>query len=132
MATSKGGSVEQYLADLAHPRKGEIEELRKAILGASPGITEQVKWNAPSFCVHGDDRITMQLQPRDVVNLIFHTGAKKRAADAGPVEVDDPSGLIRWLAPGRGIVEFRDHEDLKAKLPATIDLADRWMRATAE
>ncbi|GAB0108097.1 hypothetical protein JMUB6875_71020 [Nocardia sp. JMUB6875] len=131
MAKSNNANVDQYLADLSHPRKAEIEELRKALLGASPGITEQVKWNAPSFCVNGDDRITMQLQPKDVVNLIFHLGAKKRDADAGPFEFDDPSGLIRWLAPGRGIVEFRDQDDLTEKLPAVVELADRWMKATA-
>ncbi|QLY27997.1 DUF1801 domain-containing protein [Nocardia huaxiensis] len=131
MATSSTGKVEQFLADSSHPRKPEIEQLRKAILGANPGITEQIKWNAPSFCINGDDRITMRLQPKDVLDLIFHLGAKKRDADTATFEFDDPSGLIRWLAPGRGIIEFRDHDDLTAKLPAVVELADRWMKATA-
>ena len=47
---------------------------RKVFVGPNPAllaidlpITERVKWNAPSFCVDGDDRVTMRLQPKDRV-----------------------------------------------------------------
>jgi hypothetical protein len=65
MPSSSSASVDTFLDDLVHPRKAEIEELRAVLLGSSPGMTERVKWNAPSFCVNGDDRITFRLQPGD-------------------------------------------------------------------
>ncbi|GAB4584896.1 DUF1801 domain-containing protein [Nocardia sp. IFM 10818] len=129
---AKKQSVEEFLAESTHPRKAEIEELRAAILLANPGLTEQIKWNAPSFCVNGDDRITFQLQPKDVVTLIFHRGAKKRDADIDGFTFDDPTGLIDWRSPDRGLITFADAADVRAKLPAVVDLATRWVKATAD
>ena len=69
-ARSKKAAVEDFLAELPHPRKVEkIEELRAAILGADQAIGEQVKWNAPSFGVDGDDGTTFRLQPGDRVGV---------------------------------------------------------------
>lgn len=42
--------VALFLKELEHPLKDEIEEVRKIILSAADDITEQIKWNAPSFC----------------------------------------------------------------------------------
>jgi hypothetical protein len=95
MARGSSVSVEQFLDALSHPRKAEIQELRAAILGSSPAITEQVKWNAPSFCVNGDDRVTFRLQPGDRVELVFHRGATKRT-DSDSFTFADPSGLVQW------------------------------------
>lgn len=124
-------NVEEFLADLDHPRKAEILQIRSAILAASPGVTEQVKWNAPSFCINGDDRVTFRLQPHDVVNLILHHGAKVRV-DADDLRDLDQTGLVRWLSPDRGIVELEDAAEVQAKLPAVVDLTDRWFQATAD
>jgi hypothetical protein len=131
MARAAATSVERYLLDLSHPRKGEIEELRAAILENIPQITERVKWNAPSFCIGGDDRITFRLQPGDRVELVFHRGAKKRT-DTETFSFSDPSELIQWSTPDRGIIAFRDHEDVRAKLPALIEVANSWINATKE
>lgn len=68
-------TVDAHLARSEHPRKAAISEVRAIILGADPGITEQIKWNAPSFCYGGDDRVTMRLQPRDCLHLVFHRGS---------------------------------------------------------
>ena len=131
MANRNTVSVEQFLDDLPHPRKAEIEELRAAILGSSPDVTEHVKWNAPSFCVNGDDRITFRLQPADRVELVFHRGSKKRA-DCESFAFSDPFGLIEWSTADRGIVVFGDHDNVRAKLPAVVELVNRWIEATSE
>lgn len=130
---AKAPTVEQFLEDLSHPRKAEILELRRAILGANSDITEQVKWNAPSFCINGDDRVTFRLQPKDVVELVFHRGAKKRTeTDTSAFSFDDPKGMVTWRGADRGIVAFADRHDVEDKLPAVVDLVDRWMKATAD
>jgi hypothetical protein len=36
---------------------------RTDVLASDDGITEHVKWNAPSFCYAGVDRVTFRLQP---------------------------------------------------------------------
>jgi len=41
--------VDRFLADLEHPLKAGVEQLRAAILASDDAITEHVKWNAPSF-----------------------------------------------------------------------------------
>lgn len=123
----KADDVDGFLAALAHPRKAEVEALRKAILASDKGITERVKWNAPSFCIDGDDRITFRLQPGDRVELIFHRGAKVKK-DAFSFE--DETGLLQMVAPDRGIVVFGNAADVKAKTPKLKKLVKAWMGAT--
>jgi hypothetical protein len=77
---------------------------------------------------YDDDRITFRLQPRDVVQLIFHRGAKKRT-DA--FVFDDDTGLLEWLAADRAVVTFKDQADIRAKKTKLIDLVKCWMKATS-
>lgn len=126
---SKAADAEGFLAALAHPRKAEVEALRKAILASDKDITERIKWNAPSFCADGDDRITFRLQPGDRVELVFHRGAKVKK-DAFAFE--DETGLLQLLAPDRGIVAFEDAADVKAKIPKLKKLVKAWIEATGE
>ena len=53
--------VRAYMNQLNHPMKAEIEMVRRIIAGADSRLTERIKWNAPSFCLDGDDRITFNL-----------------------------------------------------------------------
>lgn len=123
-----GQTVEQFLRELEHPRKAEIEDVRALILGAHPGVTEHVKWNAPSFCFEGEDRVTMKLQPRDCLQLVFHRGAKVKASDGFTFE--DPSGLLEWVAADRALVTLQDRAALEAQAPALAAVVSRWLQAT--
>jgi hypothetical protein len=122
--------VQAFLHGLEHGRKDEVEAVREIILSAHPGITEQIKWNAPSFGIDGDDRITFRLQPGDRVQLVFHRGTRKRD-DAATFAFEDRAGLLAWVAPDRALVSFRDLDDVAAKRAALQDLVRRWMTATA-
>ena len=128
--TNRSKPVDAFLDALVHARKDEIEAVRALILGASGDITERVKWNAPSFCVDGDDRVTLRLQRRDQLQLIFHRGAK--AKDATGFVFEDPSGLIEWAASDRGVLTVRDRADLAAKQDAIATLVAAWMKATGD
>lgn len=123
--SKKVPSVESLIA--AHPRRGEIDELRAVIQKAVPELTEQVKWNAPSFGIEGDDRVTFRLQPGDRVELIFHRGVKKRA-DA--FSFDDTTKLLDWVAADRAVIRFEDAADVKAKKPKVGKLVAAWIKAT--
>ena len=119
--------VEQYLADLQHPLKEGVLRLRAAVLACDPDITEHVKWNAPSFCHGGQDRITFRLHPRGKLQLIFHRGAKPRTDTVG-FSFQDPTGLLTWLAPDRAVVDFPDLRSVAAHQAQVVALARRWVR----
>jgi hypothetical protein len=64
--------IETFMAQLDHSLKPEVEALRAIIKGVNPGISEQVKWNAPSFS-YGDEYLaTFHLRPTNYVHLVFH------------------------------------------------------------
>jgi len=121
--------VDEFLRELTHPLEEGVAELRDAILASDDGITEHIKWKAPSFCYGGDDRVTFRLGPGESVQLVFHRGAKVRA-DSDEFSFEDETGLLKWAAPDRATLTLSDLEDLREKLPAVVDLVGRWMRAT--
>jgi hypothetical protein len=54
---NESSEVREFISELSHPLKAGIEDVR-AILASDDGITEHIKWNAPSFCWEGEDRVT--------------------------------------------------------------------------
>ena len=120
--------IDSYLDTLQHARKAEIIALRALILDAVPGLVERIKWNAPSFGLGDDDRITMRLHPGDRLQLILHRGAKAGADDL--FRFEDPDKIISWAAPDRGVVTFRDGEDLNSKSAALTEILRRWVACT--
>ena len=108
--------------------RGLVERLRALALAAAPDVTEHIKWNAPSFCVGGDDRITLGLERKGGVRAVLHRGAK--AKDAAGFVFADPDGLATWPAVDRGVLTFTDEAALEAKEEAVAELFRRWLEAT--
>jgi Domain of unknown function (DU1801) len=129
VSTDSSDKVATFMMELTHDRKPEVEQLRTAILALPLGLTEHIKWNAPSFCIDGDDRITFRLQPHDRVELIFHRGAKKRS-DTATFTFTDPSGLMKLLAPDRGVVVLADATATAHHMPDILHLVEAWVSAT--
>jgi hypothetical protein len=111
-------AVDVFIKDLVHPLKDLVIQLRELILRTEPHLTEQVKWNAPSFCYNGDDRITMNLSKKDQVLLIFHLGAKSRDERKLETVIKDPDKTLEWLSSNRAVMRFRSTADLKTREPA--------------
>ncbi len=90
-ALSGEEQVTSFISKTEHPLKKVMEEVRALILSTNKQITEHIKWNAPSFCIDGDDRITFNLSKSDYLLLVFHRGAKvKDSKGKGPL-FDDTS-----------------------------------------
>lgn len=121
MTESTPADLDAWLAALDHPRKAEVAALVAIALAARPGITGHIKWNAPSFLYAGDDRVTL-----GVLQIVFHRGAKVR--DAAGFAFADDSGLIRMVAPDRGVVTLAKGE-VAAKADALGRLIARWVEA---
>lgn len=63
-AVNKTAEVDAYMAKLEHPLKAELQAVRETIKGVNPGITEQIKWNAPSFSYRGEYLVTFTCAQR--------------------------------------------------------------------
>ena len=122
-------SVEQFMQTLDHPLKAEIAKVRRDHFGCGWKMTEQIGWNAPSFCYHGDNRVTMRIQPPEQMQLIFHRGAKVRS-DSADFKFEDSSGLMKWVSSDRGVVTLRTMQDVEANEAALTTLVREWMKAT--
>lgn len=124
---NRSEEVDQYLRDLDHPLKEAVAEIRALILTSDEEITEHVKWNAPSFCFGGEDRVTFRLHPKNRLQLVFHRGAKVRD-NAGEFAFEDRSGLVEWVAEDRGVVTFTDLADVEVRKATLVALVKQWVR----
>jgi len=122
--------VAQLLECLEHPLKKEIEEVRAIILSAHDQLTEHVKWNAPSFCVDNDDRITFNLQGKGFFRLIFHCGAKVRKEAVNERLIDDNTGLLEWITNDRAIIKFTNMNDVTENKDKLINVIGKWIEAS--
>ncbi len=123
-------SVQEFLDGSAHPRRAEIDALRGAIHAAAADSgslwSESVKWNAPSFAVAGGEHfLTFRIRPGSIVQLVLHTGAAKRS-DPLRMSVEDPRGLLTWLAADRATITFASTVETDAALAEVGRIAAAW------
>ncbi len=117
-------AVQTFLDGLDHPLKPEIEAVRRILLGVDPAVHEAIKWKSPSFRTT-EFFATVNLRAKDGVELVFHTGARKRAPPPDGIRIADPEGLARWLAPDRCLVTLG--RDIEARRPAFEAFARAWL-----
>lgn len=130
MKTNGAKQVAEFLDRLEHQMKEDILQVREIILAADGRLTEQIKWNAPSFCMDGDDRITFNLHGRGQFRLIFHRGAKKKEKPERPL-IDDDSGLLEWADNDRAIMTFRQGTSLERQKETLARTVAKWIEATS-
>lgn len=121
--------VLHFLNGLEHPLKQEIEAVRTIILEADADLTEHIKWNAPSFCMNGEDRITFHLQGKGFFRLVFHCGAKAKEKAETQRLIDDDSGLLDWVTNDRAIVKFSGMNEVEASRTKLAGVIAKWLEA---
>ncbi len=120
---SGGADVDAFMAALDHPRKKELAEVRAMAL-AIPGVSEGIKWNAPSFRT-ADWFLTANVHAKESLRLILHAGAKAKGIE---MKVADPKGILKWLGKDRAMVEVADAGDWKGKKAAVRGVLREWVR----
>ncbi|MCG7346180.1 DUF1801 domain-containing protein [Sporosarcina sp. ACRSL] len=120
--------VAEFMNKLDHPLKDKIEEVRNIILSTDDNITEHIKWNAPSFCYEGEDRITFNFHGKGLFRLVFHCGAKVKDRNTNEPLIEDPSGILEWKAADRAIIKFTDKNDVKAKEEQLREVIAKWLK----
>lgn len=131
-APTASETVDAFFAALDHPLKDVMVLIRGIILGSQTGVTEHIKWNAPSFCHNGDDRITFNLHKPDQVLLVFHRGAKAKTMAGDGRLIDDTSGLLAWAANDRATVKFATLGEAKEAQATLRDVVRAWLKAAAD
>jgi len=102
---SRTDKVDEFLENLSHPLKVEIEALRSIIKGVNKDINEEIKWKAPSFNYKGEYLVTFNLREEKRVHLVFHN----------PMIAKVKSELLECDYVDRRMAYFADMKDIKAK-----------------
>lgn len=117
--------VEAFMGALDHPLKAEIEAVRALILGLGPDVGEGIKWKAPTFRTT-DDFATVHLRSTDSLQLILHLGAKVRPGFEKPA-INDPAGLLKWLARDRCMATLGKAAAFEANREAFAAVLRQWL-----
>lgn len=116
--TKKSGTehVNEFMNVLEHPLKAEVQAVREIILGVNPGITEEIKWSAPTFSYKGYI-LTIHLRTTNRVHLIFHNGAI----------LPNVGGLLEGAYVDRRMVYFDTMAEVEAKRGDLARILQAWM-----
>lgn len=102
---SRTDKVEEFLRELSHPLKAEVEAVRSIIKGVDKDVNEEVKWNAPSFNYKGEYLVTFNLRDTNRINLVFHN----------PHIAKVKSELLEGEYVDRRMMYIADMRDIKKK-----------------
>jgi uncharacterized protein YdhG (YjbR/CyaY superfamily) len=127
--TKPSSKVTEFLNELNHPFRKEIEELRDCILASNKDLTENIKWNAPNYCFENEDRVTMRIQPMNTkVQLIFHRGAKKQEQPKDQL-IDNKSKMLVWKENDRAIITFKNSQEIEDGKAELEKIINEWITA---
>ena len=104
---SRTDKVDEFLENLSHPLKAEIEAVRSIIKGVNKNINEEIKWKAPSFNYKGEYLVTFNLWEEERIHLVFHNPQISKVK----------SKLLEGEYKERRMAYFADMKDIKAKKP---------------
>jgi uncharacterized protein YdhG (YjbR/CyaY superfamily) len=104
---SRTDKVDEFLENLSHPLKVEVEALRSIIKAVNKDINEEIKWKAPSFNFKGEYLVTFNLRDEKRVHIVFHN----------PMIAKVKSELLEGDYKDRRMAYFTDMKDVKAKKP---------------
>lgn len=121
-------TVDEFLNDLDDAKRSQVIKLRDYIKNTAPSLDEHIKWNAPSYALDGEDRITFNVaNKQNLVKLVLHMGAtRKEDKKAKPVLRDD-SGLVEWVSDIRGYITFNDLQMVIDSEHDVKNLITKWL-----
>ena len=100
--------VDEFMENLDHPLKAEVQTVRDIIKNVNKDIAEEIKWKAPSFSYKGEYLVTFNLWEREHIHLVFHNPEISKVK----------SKLLEGDYDHRRMAHFSDKDDIKTKKPA--------------
>lgn len=123
---------QKFLTLFNDERKPLVEAILNAITEEFPTLTETIKWNSPTFCDDGKDRMTLMLHKKDRVGLILHTGARPKEDKKAAHLFTDDTGLLEWNSNIRATITFFDLSDFLSKRNLFKKAVNRWIEETKD
>lgn len=120
-------TVDAFMKTLRHPLNAVVQAVRKLIMSIQPGIREEVKWNAPSFCLQ-EFFATAGPHGRDFVRVVLHKGAEAKDNTTKAPKIADPQGILEWHAADRCSVKFHGLDDFNAKAASFKAIVKQWIK----
>jgi uncharacterized protein YdhG (YjbR/CyaY superfamily) len=121
---------QEFMSQFDDQRKPLVAALLAAIVEECPNLGETIKWNAPTFCENGKDRMTLMLHKKDRVGLILHTGARPKEDKNAPHLYADESGLLEWNSNIRATIFFFGLDEFLSKRDLFKKAVKRWLEET--
>jgi uncharacterized protein YdhG (YjbR/CyaY superfamily) len=120
--------IPDYLAALTPDQRATADALRALASAAAPGLTERIKWNAPSFVQDGEDRITLGQDKSGRIRVILHRGVKPK--EIAGFSFDAPADLVQWAARDRGVMTFASQAEVETRAEEIGDVFRRWLEVS--
>lgn len=129
--TSLNIELTNFLDELNHPFRNEIEQLRICILTANKELTENIKWNGPNYSFNNEDRITMRIQPTTTkqIQIIFHCGAKVQDQPKDRI-IKNNFEILTWKTNDRALATFKNIQDIENGKTDLTKIVNEWIIAT--
>lgn len=120
-------SLDEFYDNLKEPRKSEVEVLRKILFDTEGELKEQLKWNAPSYSYHHDDRITFNLFNSSFTRLVFHAGVARKENKKEPPVFKDETGLLEWNSNIRATISFNSVKQINESKHNLVKIIKKWL-----
>ena len=121
--------VTEFLNGLNHSLRKEIECLREIILSTDYDLAESIKWNGPNYSLNGQDRITLRINPKKQIQVIFHRGAKVKEPPAQRL-LGSEYNILLWKENDRAIASFQSLQEILEKKQMIREVVEKWIEAT--
>jgi hypothetical protein len=126
---SDSEQVTQHIKKLAPAISKTIEAVRKIILATDAAISEQIKWNNPSFYYNGEMKpFDPKKYKRDLIVMNLHKGRIMLVFPSGAKVKDSTGFLTGDYKDGRRLAIFADMKEVKAKEKALQKIIKDWLK----
>ncbi len=124
-------TVTNFLDELKHPFRNEIEQVRLCILSSHKDLIENIKWNGPNYNFQNEDRITIRIQPitTNKIQIIFHCGAKVKEQPKKKI-ISNDFGILIWKGNDRAIATFKSMSEIEIRKIEISKIVVDWLNAT--
>lgn len=121
-------TIDEFMNSLDSDKRMQITVLRQVIVSVDPTIREHIKWNAPSYVLDGEDRVTFNVMNKEgVVKLVLHMGATRKENKTGSPVLVEENEIIEWNSDIRGTISFKSMEDVTSNKAALSLILKKWL-----
>lgn len=113
---NKNPKVDEWFKSYDNPLRELVNEVREIILATDERISEDIKWQAPTFIYKGNIASFFPKSKKNV-SLMFHKGAS----------IPNPDGLLEGEGKVSRVARFYDAQDIEKKKASLETIIKDWI-----